>query len=215
MLIRRQIAVANHHYQTDVPDECPVCHRHSEVQFVQADRTKDGQSVQAVWRCAFVGCRSYFVCYYGPVGSGHLLGVKPVEPKTSEFSDAVKAISPTFVDVFVEAEEAAQLGLLQIAGPGYRKAFEFLVKDYAKKLAPEKEEEIKAKFSGTVVNEFIADARIQAVAKRCLWLGNDETHYLRKWTNHDLGDLVTLVRLAAHWIEIEHLSESYTKSMPG
>jgi hypothetical protein len=214
MLIKRQISVANHGYQADVPDECPLCHRHSEVQFVQGDRTESGQNVQTVWRCAFVGCRSYFICYYGSLGSGHLLAVKPVKPSIAGFSDAVKKISPTFAEVFTEAEEAAQLGLRQVAGPGYRKAFEFLVKDYAKLQAPDKAKEIEEKFSGAVVNEFIADARIQDVAKRCLWLGNDETHYLRKWTDHDLSDLVTLVKLAAHWIEIEHLSESYMKSMP-
>ena len=93
-------------------------------------------------------------------------------------------------------------------------AFEFLIKDYAKSLAPEKAGEIQKKFSGAVVSEFIADARIQAVAKRCLWLGNDETHYLRKWTEHDVDDLVRLIKLTTNWIEIEHLSKAYVKNMP-
>ncbi len=102
----------------------------------------------------------------------------------------------------------------RIAGPGYRKAFEFLIKDYAKSLTPDKEKDIEKKFSGVVVSEYIQDARIQAVAKRCLWLGNDETHYLRRWTDHDVGDLVTLIKLTANWIEIEHLSKSYVEQMP-
>ncbi len=119
-----------------------------------------------------------------------------------------------FISIFREAEEASQLGLKQIAGPGYRKAFEFLIKDYAKSLSPDKTEEIEKKFSGAVVAEFIKDARIQAVAKRCLWLGNDETHYLRKWTEHDIEDLVTLIKLTTNWIEIEHLSKEYVQNMP-
>ena len=106
------------------------------------------------------------------------------------------------------------MGMHQIAGPGYRKAFEFLVKDYAKSLQPSRASEIESKFSGAVVNEFIADARIQAVAKRSLWLGNDETHYMRKWTDHDVSDLVVLIKLTASWIEIDHLSKSYVESMP-
>ncbi len=103
---------------------------------------------------------------------------------------------------------------MQIAGPGYRKAFEFLIKDYAKSLEPLKEKDIESKFSGAVVAEFVPDARIQAVATRCLWLGNDETHYLRRWTDHDLEDFVTLIKLTTNWIEIEHLSKAYVEEMP-
>ena len=106
------------------------------------------------------------------------------------------------------------MGLNQIAGPGYRKAFEFLIKDYAKSIAPDRAAEIEAKFAGAVVSDFVGDPRIQAVAKRSLWLGNDETHYLRKWTDHDVSDLVTLIKLTANWIEIDHLSKSYVESMP-
>jgi hypothetical protein len=119
-----------------------------------------------------------------------------------------------FVSVFTEADEAKYLGLRQVAGPGYRKAFEFLIKDYAISLALTKEKEIKEKFSGAVVLEFIPDARIQAVATRCLWLGNDETHYLRKWVDHDIEDLLSLIQLTIHWIEIEQLSKQYVKEMP-
>ena len=106
------------------------------------------------------------------------------------------------------------LGLTQIAGPGYRKAFEFLVKDYAKSLKPDDSERIEKLFSGNVVNEFITDPRIQAVAKRALWIGNDEIHYLRKWVAHDIDDLITLIKLAINWVEIERLSQSYTEEMP-
>jgi len=143
-----------------------------------------------------------------------LVSVKPIKPKTSQFPESVAKISPTFVAVFAEAEEAAQLGLSQIAGPGYRKAFEFLIKDYSISLAPDKADDIRQKFSGAVVSEYITDSRIQAVARRSLWLGNDETHYLRKWTGHDVDDLVNLIKLTANWIEIDHLSKSYVRRMP-
>ena len=55
---------------------------------------------------------------------------------------------------------------------------------------------------------------VQNVAERCLWLGNDETHYLRKWADRDVDDLVGLIKLAMHWIEIDHLSKSCVKEMP-
>lgn len=214
MLIKRQITVQNQNYSVHVPDACPICHRHSEVQLVSSDVVDNGQGVQAVFRCAYVGCRSFFICSYAPKPSAELQSVRPIKPIVSALPDAVSKLSPAFVSIFKEAEEASQLGLKQIAGSGYRKAFEFLIKDYAKSLAPDKSKEIESMFSGAVVAEFVSDARIEAVAKRCLWLGNDETHYLRKWTDHDVNDLVTLIKLTANWIEIEHLSKAYVQGMP-
>jgi hypothetical protein len=212
--IQRQISVENHGYPVDVPDACPICHHHSEVEFKGADSIDRGKGVQAIFRCAYVGCRQFFFCYYGPRTSGVLLSVRPIQPDVSVFPESVTQLSPLFISIFREAEEAAQLGLKQIAGPGYRKAFEFLIKDYAKSLSPDRASEVEAKFAGAVVAEFVGDPRIQAVAKRSLWLGNDETHYLRKWSDHELADLVTLIKLTANWIEIDHLSNGYVKEMP-
>lgn len=215
MLIKRQIVITNQGYQVDVPDACPICHRHSEMISAGADVVENGRGVQAVFRCGYQGCRVYFICSYGPKPSSDLLAVRPLKPPESMFPDTVSKLSAAFVSIFKEADEAKHLGLKQVAGPGYRKAFEFLIKDYAKWLAPDKSEEIEKKFSGIIVAEFIPDVRIQAVAKRCLWLGNDETHYLRKWTDHDVEDLVILIKLTTSWIEIEHLSKSYVQEMPG
>jgi len=214
MLIKRGISFQNQGYSVNVPDACPVCHRHSEMGVIMADAVDNGQGVQVVCRCGYQGCRVFFICSYGPRPSSELLAVRPLKPPGNMFPETISRLSPTFVSIFKEADEAKHLGLKQVAGPGYRKAFEFLIKDYAKSLAPDKGKEIEKKFSGTIVDEFIPDARIQAVAKRCLWLGNDETHYLRKWTEHDVEDLVVLIKLATDWVEIEHLSKSYLLEMP-
>jgi len=213
-VIKRTITVQGASYAVEIPGDCPICHHHSELEMPHADSVQDRSAVQVVFRCAYRGCRSYFIGYYGAIGNPGLLGVKPIKPVLSQFAEAVAKISPTFIKVFAEAEEASQLGLSQVAGPGYRKAFEFLIKDYAKSLAPDKSGDIEKKFSGAVVTDYIHDARIQAVAKRCLWLGNDETHYLRQWTAHDIGDLVVLIKLTANWIEIEYLSKTYVDEMP-
>ena len=69
-------------------------------------------------------------------------------------------------------------------------------------------------FSGNVVKEYMSDPRIKNVAQRALWLGNDETHYLRKWVSHDLDDLINLIKLAVNWIETEILSKKYEEEMP-
>jgi hypothetical protein len=132
------------------------------------------------------------------------------------FPQSIENISPDFTSIYSEAHVAKEEGMLQICGAGYRKAFEFLIKDYAKSRSSnaDEKEAIEKAFSGNVVRDYISDPRIQAVAKRALWLGNDESHYLRKWTSHDIEDLITLIELAVRWIEIEQLSQAYTDDMP-
>lgn len=211
--MERLITIGNNNSYYEFPKKCTLCHTHSEVEVALGSIMPD-RSVQIVYRCAFSGCRSFFIGYYDSVG-GSLLSYKPQKADPNVIPSSVRELSTSFESIYREAEDAKSHGLYQIAGPGYRKAFEFLIKDYAKSLAPDNAEQIENMFSGKVVNEFIADPRIQMVAKRALWLGNDETHYLRKWAEHDLEDLITLIRLAINWVEIERLSAQYEESMPG
>jgi hypothetical protein len=199
------------------PDKCPICH-----QFAVLDKPLthvfDGLHAQVVFRCPNSRCGNLFIAYYDiiPRSDPRLRSTEPFKRVPEEVSDIVKGISPDFVAIFAEANIAKEEQLLQICGPGYRKAFEFLIKDYAKRKASDEKEkgEIEQSFSGKVVKEYIDDPRIQSVAKRALWLGNDETHYLRKWGEHDIEDLINLIRLTIHWIEIEELSLEYVSNMP-
>lgn len=219
-------------YQADFPNRCPMCH-HLAVFNNTIGVTVKQNELQALFQCPNRQCVSYFVAYYELRNNRwEIDDLKPSNLVPVEFSDAIKSISLDFVAIYQEAYVAKEAKLKQIAGPGYRKAFEFLIKDYAKHLAPhekfeegvteaEKQQEIQNRikkietsFSGDVVNKYIGDPRIQAVAKRALWLGNDETHYLRKWQQHDINDLVTLIDLTIHWIEIEQQSEKYRVEMP-
>jgi len=45
-------------------------------------------------------------------------------------------------------------------------------------------------------------------------LGNDETHYLRVWENHDIEDLKKLILLTLRWLEYALLSDQYFNEMP-
>lgn len=157
------------------------------------------------------------ICYHTAVATG-VWKFKTTEPPKLlriEMPEFVREISSDFISIYREAVEAKERGLTQIAGPGYRKAFEFLIKDYAKTKAPPEESPNIEKLQGSaVVTTYIADTRVQAVAKRALWLGNDETHYLRKWEDRDINDLVTLIRLTIEWIDIERQSAAYIEDMP-
>ena len=97
---------------------------------------------------------------------------------------------------------------------GYRKALEFLLKDYLISQEPGKKEEISSSFLGACLKKYIDDSRIKQCAARAVWLGNDETHYSRKWKDRDINDLKTLMELTLHWISMEFLTKKYKDGMP-
>jgi hypothetical protein len=201
-------------WEAEYPDCCPICHHHGQMECILGSFTENKSMVEVIFRCAFFGCRRFFIGYYTPLPDNQLKFYRPIVAVDPAFPESIRQLSPQFFAIYREASEARQVGLEQIAGPGFRKAFEFLIKDYAKSLAtPSETEAIEKQFSGNVISNYIQDSRIQAVAKRALWLGNDETHYLRKWTGKDIEDLLTLIKLTVDWIEIERLSSQYTNDM--
>lgn len=130
-----------------------------------------------------------------------------------DFSDEIKAISPTFLKVYKQAAEAELSGFDELCGMGYRKALEFLIKDYIISLEPSKRNEIIKSFLDKCITDHVTSPHIKACAKRTAWLGNDETHYIRKWISHDLNDLKSLLNMTVYWIETELLTKKYTGSM--
>lgn len=166
--------------------------------------------------CTNEDCKSFFIAYYKDSCSAAVFNLERFEPPNltrRSFPDFVKDLSEKFIEVYGQAHEAKERGLTHIAGPGYRKAFEFLIKDYAKSIDHSRADQIDKAFAGDVVKDFISDTRVQAVAKRALWLGNDETHYVRKWLDFDVNDLIKLIQLTIDWIEIERESKSYVDTM--
>ncbi|MEK0405122.1 hypothetical protein WNX62_16005, partial [Lactiplantibacillus plantarum] len=51
--------------------------------------------------------------------------------KEADFPQQISDISPRFVSVYTQSFKAERIGLAELAGMGYRKALEMLVKDYA------------------------------------------------------------------------------------
>jgi hypothetical protein len=136
------------------------------------------------------------------------------QPSLPAFADAIRDISPTFCDIYGEAHKAEHFDLTQICGVGYRKALEFLMKDYLIKEQPNDKAAIESAMLGQCIQRYVTDPKIKQVAERATWLGNDETHYQRRWMDKDLSDLKALISLVLYWIEAEHLTAETLKSMP-
>lgn len=66
---------------------------------------------------------------------------------------------------------------------------------------------------GSCVNK-IYNSSINELVRRATWLGNDETHYIRKWEDRDIHDLKNLIDLTCQYITMESKSKAYLEEMP-
>ena len=198
---------------TDKNVECPFCHIGIETQPICCLYVEGGVGVQVFLKCK--RCRYAFIGYTIKGGNGYyrIVELSKGNRKAVEIEKDITELSPTFAQIYTEADIAEQEKLMQICGVGYRKALEFLIKDYLIKKYPNLKEKIEKEWLGDCISEYIEDARVKSIAQRATWLGNDETHYIRKWIDKDLKDLKTLIRITSNFIHNEILTDRYNEEM--
>ena len=195
------------------PDTCPICHRGIEpIDTGRSHLLSDEVEIERVFICPLRSCNHLFLGRYNrnAPGSAHysLRRVLPAEPKNCSHPEELTRISPDFCAIYNQAHKAEQLGLTLVSGPGYRKALEFLVKDYLTlQSSDEAKKEIAEMPLMACIKKYVTDTRMRTTAERATWLGNDETHYIRRWENQDLQDMKNLIQLTCYWIQSEHSHE--------
>lgn len=205
----------------EIPNVCPICHVTIEPEPLAGTSASVGFNwMEMYFRCTNKRCKRQFTALFRSAGlRGSFLNYEyersvPAEPKIPVFDEIVKTLSPDFVRVYGQAVAAEAYGLTDVAGPGFRKSLEFLVKDYAIHLKPEAAEEIKAAALATVIQKHLSGDKVPVVSLRAAWLGNDETHYERRWADKDLQDLKRLIGATVHFIALEEMVVDLPKSMP-
>lgn len=207
-----------------LPDFCPICNHAAQLIFINgfASRSRSvigaRECMQTVVQCPRNDCKRYSIAYYSTLSSTmRNFKYEYSLPKFNQprcFSDSISEMSPEFISIYNQALDAESKGLDKITGVGFRKALEFLIKDYLIKNNPEREEDIKIKSLGNCIQDDVKDKNIKSVSKRAVWLGNDETHYIRKWDGKDVNDLKMLIDLTLYWIDSEELTLKLEQDMP-
>lgn len=188
--------------------ECPFCHSKVTPTYLFLDEGKIYAS------CPNAMCKKHFVLSQDS-GNRFVIVEPNASPKNKEFSEIINSISSQFVSIYNQAYFAEQINLDQICGVGYRKALEFLIKDYliSKETDEQIKDIIKKKFLNNCIQDHVQNDNIKNVAKRAVWLGNDETHYVRVWANKDVNNLKQLIDLTVRWIENEVETERVLQEM--
>lgn len=199
------------------PNICPYCHKAITPNLIWGYQRND--ELDVFMCCPDSNCGLSFVGFYSFDRSYDCWIYSNETTKGNifnrNFNNTIDKISPSFVLIYNQSYFAEQNGLSEVCGVGYRKALEFLIKEYLILNNPDHKEKIEKKMLGNCIEEYVSDSRIKMVAKRAVWLGNDETHFVRKWEHKSLEDLKKLIDLTIHWIEMEDLTKSLTDDMPG
>ena len=196
---------------------CPICKHSIRPVFVYGHMYKDNRSKNKlciVYTCPH--CYDNFICTYSnhfqkDSFSSHIFSnrvlIAPSKFSSESFSDYINQVSSNFVEIYNQSLEAEHYNLCEIAGVGYRKALEFLIKDFLILHEGKEESKVKPTPLGTCINTMIDNPELKLVASRATWLGNDQTHYEKKYTDKDISDLKRLIKLSVNWIEMIYLTD--------
>ncbi|MDP3983283.1 MAG: DUF4145 domain-containing protein [bacterium] len=209
------------------PDNCPVCNTGIQVEFItacgKAEKYDRGYYVQVIFRCPRNDCQAIFIAYYTSpswYGNHNNFDRERIYLRNTfirsyfeeeKFDEEIVNLSSRFVGIFTQSSIAENMGLTDICGMGYRKALEFLVKDYLSKIIPEKKKEISASTLGNLIYNKIDDDKIRKMAKLAKDIGNNETHYEDSLNQLTLEDMKKLIKLVIYWISSSLLTEEYSK----
>lgn len=138
----------------------------------------------------------------------------PQKDSQKKWPKEIQGTFNEFVVIYDEAWQAELQGLTNICGMGYRKALERLIKDYLINIAGNDAKEIAGMSLGKCIKDKIDNPKIQIVASRSAWLGNDHSHYQTRFEEFNLNDLKSLIDAVAYWISIEIITRNAAEMQP-
>lgn len=165
---------------------------------------ENGGSYVATLYCQ--NCRKPFIAHYSS-NQTQPLSVAPASIVSREFDLRLCTLSPGFVETYNQALASESLSLNQISGMAYRKSIEYLIKDYLIKRSPAAADSIRAEALGAAINNRISNERLKTAASRAIWLGNDFTHYTRKYTEYEISSMKDFIEATLHWILMELITD--------
>lgn len=195
----------------ELPNVCPICHVTIQPVLLGAPNACTSEWLEVAFRCTNKKCRRQFIALYkysrlnGSTKVYSIDQVLPATPKAPEFDEAVKVLSPNFQSIYGQSSVAETYDLMELAGTGFRKAFEILIKDYATSLDPAEGEKIKGKQLAEVIRDHLSGNKLTIVSSRAAWLGDGEAQNENRWIGKDLQDLKKLISATVHFIAMERL----------
>ena len=199
----------------DITFEKPLTRPHCGV-VVEAERVSAnshlyetdgrGECFIFVWRCTC--CRKLFVSMYLLQNKQmSLLGILPNNAVVYT-DEEIEKISPRFIEMYSQALRAEDNGDYNLAAIGFRSAIEILIKDYAITCLGQSRGEVVNMSLYNAISSYLGENDLIKTADVVRILGNDHTHYERKYPEHDFALLKNYVDIAISLIRQKILIKS-------
>lgn len=177
-----------HEIYFDIPIVCPNCNASLQPIIADYKLLSYNDSSNGLLIISYKGncCSKYFYATYKYDNRKTIiLDVFP-HLKPTMLPDNIQELSPRFANLYEQSYTAEQNGHLELSGSGYRNAIEVLLKDFAiKKLGAPKEDVCKMKLYDAI-GTYLKEVNLETSAADVIRvLGNDYTHYQRKYDDID------------------------------
>lgn len=165
--------------EIEYPSVCPMCHKSGDPSYLSSYYIDDEHTYPNLFVHFFChNCEKTFLGNYhiGPYhGLTELMGFEPISRvEEREFPKHIKDLSPDFCNIYNQAYASEQYEL--------------------------KDNIVKAPLS-RCINDYIDNNRIKKLAVASAWLGNDETHYERKFKDYNTDNLVEFINAIVSFID--------------
>lgn len=212
------------HKEIVEPNICPHCHVTNTPHHKWIIQTRDTDNVDcyiSTWQCSNAKCNKVLVAQHKLSGANFqftrfLNGLpkgpdwpKPIlELKSGKLNKEGQAVQSNFIKTYLQSLEAENYGLDELAGMGYRKAIEYLVKDWAIHNNPDDREKIEKSWLGAAIKGYF-EGDLKEILERATWLGNDQAHYNRLFEEFDIEVLKELIDLIMVELDREYKKAHY------
>ena len=205
------------------PNVCPHCHIIINPHFIWQEETSDTDDIPTLitaWTCSNDMCKKVFIANYKLDGqslkfSRFLNGLpkgplwpKPIADLRSGNPRVPEGEHTRFITTYLQSLVAESNGLDELAGMGFRKSIEYLVKDWAIQNKPEDKDRIEKSWLGAVINDYYT-GELKDILERATWLGNDQAHYNRLFEEFDVDVLKELIELIMVELDRQHKMKHY------
>ena len=220
--MKAKIKVEGYEFNVFKPEVCPFCEKGIDATIVSKFIISglSGYVMYVAMKCPI--CGEVFLCKYLLGGSFNVSMFGELTLPYNQiigggvakesFSDEINNISPTFVKIYNQAYEAEQIGLNEIDGMGFRKAFEFLIKDYAISINPSEKEAVISKSLSQCISVLFTEAE-KEIFDKTGWIGNDATHYEKKHEKFNTSDLKKMIMICVSKVEAKIREINYIKAI--
>lgn len=145
--------------------------------------------VSFAWACTACG-RHFVSCHVADKDQSTAALVCVYPPAAPYAPDPlVQDLSPRFVDLYRQAQAAEDLEAWDVAAMGYRAALEVLLKDYAIRALGRDEKAVARSKLADLIVEVFHEQELVNCADVVRLLGNDYTHFQRRYTDVDFVNI--------------------------